>query len=81
MTRKDRNILFSPRELEVIEALKKKEIVEVAKELKISRATVDNLLSRVRDKIDLGRETSNLAANWLDGAKNPRLAKLLRRQR
>lgn len=71
--------MYSPRELMLIEALKTQEIVDAAKTLHVERATVDAMLTRIRDKIELARDSSNYAANWLDGGKYPRLAKLLRR--
>jgi len=75
-----RDNLFTRRELEVASCLKELTIQETADKLKIRRSTVDSYLSRMRDKITVARNTSNIAANWLDSGRNPRLAKLLRRQ-
>lgn len=79
-TGSDRKILFTDRELQVVDALKTREIGEVATALKLRPSTVRAHLNHIRDKIEVARDTSNLAANWLDSSKAPRLAKLLRRQ-
>lgn len=72
--------MFGKRELELIELLKSQDIADAAAKLKIGRGTADSMLTRIRDKMELARDTTNHAANWLDGAKYPRLAKILRRQ-
>lgn len=73
----NRKTMISNRELVLLEALKSNDIADAAKELKIQRGTADAMLSRVRDKFELARDTTNHEANLL---KNARLAKILRRQ-
>lgn len=72
--------MFSKRELELIENLKTVDITASADKMKISPRTARSMLVRIRDKIELARDTSNYAANWLDSGKHPRLGKLLRRE-
>lgn len=60
----------------LLEALKTKDIADAAKDLKIQRNTADSMLTRIRDKFELARDTTNHEANLL---KLNRLAKILRR--
>jgi len=71
---------FTRRELEIIESLKNRTIQETANHFKVTRSAVDNVLYRVRNKIEFAHGTVNIANNWKDSKRNPRLAKLLRRQ-
>ena len=71
---------FTRRELQYIESLKTRTIEETAKRFGVTRSAVDSMLSRVRDKIERAHGTVNLATVWKDSKRNPRLAKLLRRQ-
>ena len=68
---------FTEKELELLENLKTMSIKDAAGEIGISRAYADTLLTRIRDKIEDGRQIVNTAANLM---KHQRLAKLLRRQ-
>ena len=71
---------FTRRELEIIEKLKESTIINTANQLNLARSTIDATLFRVRNKIQKAHNTVNVANNWKDSGKNPRLAKLLRRQ-
>ena len=72
--------LFTKHELQVIEYLKNHTIIETAKHFEVKRGSVDYILWNVRNKIEKADGTFHLAAVWKDGKRNPRLAKLLRRQ-
>ena len=76
-----RDTFFTLREVEIIEKLKENNIKEAAEQLGIARSSVDATLFRVRNKIERAHNTVNIANNWKDSKRNPRLAKLLRRQR
>ena len=54
------------------------DIKSVAEELRISKSSVYTTLDRMRKKIQKAHNTVNVANNWKDSGKNPRLAKLLR---
>ena len=71
---------FTKRELQIIDHLKNHTILETASDFKIHRGSVDKVLYRVRNKIERAHGTVNLATVWKDSKRNPRLAKLLRRQ-
>lgn len=72
---------FNEKEFRFAELLRIMEVKEAAKEMGWSRSYADNRLLAMRDKIERAVNTVNIANNWKDSAKNPRLAKLLRRAR
>lgn len=72
---------FNENEFRFAELLRIMEVKEAAKELEWSRSYAYNVLERMRDKIERAHNTVNIANNWKDSGKNPRLAKLLRRAR
>ncbi len=72
--------LFTKHELQVIEYLKNHTIIETAAHFGVHRGSVDYLLWNARNKIEKGDGTHSLGAVWKDSKRNPRLAKLLRRQ-
>jgi hypothetical protein len=80
---------FTQREIQVIEYLKNHTILETADHFNpknaglppnIRRRAIDKILYRVRNKIEAADATFHLSAVWKDSKRNPRLAKLLRRQ-
>jgi hypothetical protein len=71
---------FTHREMQIIEYLKTHTIKETAQHFEVHRGTVDKLLYNIRNKIEKAHGTVNLATVWKDSKRNPRLAKLLRRQ-
>ncbi len=71
---------FTKHELQVIEYLKNHNIKDTAEHCGVKRGSVDYILWNVRNKIERADGTFHLAAVWKDGKRNPRLAKLLRRQ-
>lgn len=71
---------FTKHELQVIEYLKNNNIKDTAKHFGVKRGAIDYILWNARNKIERADGTFHLAAVWKDGKRNPRLAKLLRRQ-
>jgi len=71
---------FTEREIQIMDSLKARNIKETASHLKVTRGTIDKTLFRVRNKIERAQGTVNLSNSWKDSKRNPRLAKLLRRQ-
>lgn len=72
---------FNENEYRFAEMLRTMEVKEAAKEMGWSMSYAYNRLSAMRDKIERSHNTVNVANNWKDSGKNPRLAKLLRRAR
>lgn len=70
---------FNESEFKFAELLRIMEVKEAAKERGWSKSYAYNRLDFMRDKIERAHNTVNIANNWKDSAKNPRLAKLLRR--
>ncbi len=73
--------LFSEKEFRFAEYLRTMDVKAAAKKMVWSPSYAYNRLSAMRDKIDKAHRTVNIANNWKDSKKNPRLAKLLRRQK
>jgi transposase len=71
---------FTERELQIVESLKTRSIKETANHFNVTRGTIDKTLFRVRNKIEKAQGSVNISASWKDSKRNPRLAKLLRRQ-
>lgn len=72
---------FNEGEFRFAELLRKNEVKEAAKLMGWSASYAYNRLNSMRDKIERAHNTVNVANNWKNSAKNPRLAKLLRRAR
>lgn len=72
---------FNENEFRFAEHLRTMEVQDAAKKMGWSPSYAYNVLSRMRDKIERAHKTVNIANNWKDSGKNPRLAKLLRRAR
>jgi len=70
---------FNENEFRFAELLRTNEVKEAAKMMDWSLSYAYNRLNSMRDKIERAHNTVNIANNWKDSAKNPRLAKLLRR--
>lgn len=70
---------FNEKEFRFAELLRTNEVKEAAKEMGWSQSYAYNVLDAMRTKIERAHNTVNIANNWKDSAKNPRLAKLLRR--
>lgn len=70
---------FNESEFKFAELLRTNEVKEAAKMMGWSLSYAYNRLNSMRDKIERAHNTVNIANNWKDSAKNPRLAKLLRR--
>lgn len=71
---------FTTREMNIISYLKTHTINQTAEKFGVPRHSIDKTLYRIRNKIEWADGTFHLAAVWKDGKRNPRLAKLLRRQ-
>jgi hypothetical protein len=71
---------FTERELKIIESLKTRSIKEAALYLGFTRNYLGVALWGIRNKIEQAQGTVNLSNSWKDSKRNPRLAKLLRRQ-
>lgn len=72
---------FNENEFRFAEYLRTMEVREAAKKMGWSSSYAYNRLEAMRDKIERAHNTVNIANNWKDSGKNPRLAKLLRRAR
>lgn len=72
---------YTEREFKIVSLMKALELNEIASELGISRSNLDSGLTRLRDKIEKVEKSHNIAANWKDSKRNPRAAKILRRQK
>ena len=70
---------FNEKEFQFAELLKTNEVQEAAAKMGWSASYAYNRLVAMRDKIEKSHNTVNISNNWKDSAKNPRLAKLLRR--
>ena len=68
-------------EFQFAELLRTHEVKEAAKKMGWSSSYAYNRLEAMRDKIERAHNTVNVSNNWKDSAKNPRLAKLLRRSK
>ena len=72
--------LFNENEFRFAELLKKRTVREACEKMGWSNSYGYNRLEAMRDKIEKAHNTVNTSNNWKDSGKNPRLAKLLRRQ-
>lgn len=71
---------LTQKEYEILEHLKTKTVNETAKIMEISSSNIYATLYNIRNKDEKSRNTINYLNNLKDSGKNPRLAKLLRRQ-
>ena len=72
---------FNESEFRFAELLRKKTIKEAAKSMGWSTSYAYNRLDAMRNKVKRAHNTVNVANNWKNSARHPRLAKLLRRQK
>lgn len=69
--------MFTKKQLELIELLKKMPINDAIKQLDITRGAADKRLYGLRKKLEKARRIMNINRSWMN---HKRLAKLLRSQ-